>query len=109
MQTWKIITISALAIVLVALLTASAYAYMGRTAVAGNYATNTGVAGNYAYPNGMMGGYGYAYNFPPASGYTASTTIPPSTTSTATPVYPYYYGGMGCGGIRGLTGYPAPR
>jgi hypothetical protein len=112
MKSWKILTAVTLAVVVAALFTASAYAYMGSRAVSGTYGTATGitgVVGTYGHYGGMMGGgmmegYGYTYNYPPASTYTTpTTTTQPSTTSTTT-TYPYYYGGMGCGGI----GYAVP-
>jgi hypothetical protein len=110
MKSWKIFTAVSLAVVVAALFTASAYAYMGSRAVSGIYgSTATGVAGTYGYyggmiGGGMMGGYGYAYNYPPASTYTTpTTTTQPSTTSTTT--YPHYCGGMGCGAIGAVNGY----
>jgi hypothetical protein len=101
MKTWKIVTIAALALVAVALVTTSAYAYMApRTATP--YGTTTGVTNGYgAYSGGMMGGRGmmggYAYSAP------AQITVP-QTPGTTTALLTQYYGGMGCGGMRAYTG-----
>jgi hypothetical protein len=110
MKSWKIFTAVTLAVVVAALFTASAYAYMGSRAVSGTYGTAAGVAGTYGYNGGMMGGGmmgGYGYNYSPASTYTTPTTTQSSTTSTTTTTDPYY-SGMGCAGIRGGIGYAAP-
>jgi hypothetical protein len=107
MKTYRIVIIAALALVAVALVTTSAYAYMGGRAATPN-GTNTGVSGAYGtYQGGMMGGRGmmggYAYSAP------AQPTVPaqPGTPTTTTPPY-QYYGGMGCGGMRAWTGTTAP-
>jgi hypothetical protein len=115
MKSWKIFTAVTLAVVVAALFTASAYAYMGSRAVSGTYGTATGVAGTYGYyggmmGGGMMGGYGNGYGY----GYTPTVTNPqtttPTTQATTTPTTPAnsYYGRWGCGGIRGTIGYAAP-
>jgi hypothetical protein len=121
MKSWKIFTAVTLAVVVAALFTASAYAYMGSRAVSGTYGTATGVAGTYGYYGGMMGGGmmgGYANGY--GYGYTPTVTNPPTTTqtgpaqsgtpSTTTPTTPAntYYGGWGCGGLRGTIGYAVP-
>ena len=93
MKTWKIITVAGFALVAVALFTASAFAYMGGRGLYNTYGTNTGVTTPYGV-GGMMGGgmmgrgsYGY-----------------PAQPNTATPSYPYQYGGRGCMG----SGYVSP-
>ncbi len=75
MQSWKIIAIIVLAVVAVALITASAYAYIG-TRTTAQYWPNTGTSAPYngfgsggmTGRGGMMGGYGYGngYGVPPA-------------------------------------------
>jgi hypothetical protein len=116
MKSWKIITVVTLAVVVAALFTASAYAYMGSRAVSRTYGTATGVAGSYGYyggmmGGGMMGGYGYGYGYSNTPTMTTPTTVPAQsgTTSATTPSTPAntYYGGWGCGGMRGI-GYAAP-
>ncbi len=102
MRTWKIVTIAALALVAVALITTSAYAYMG-TRTATPYGITTGVTGGYgAYSGGMMGGRGmmggYAYSAP------AQTTVPQQPGTSTTAPQTQYYGGMGCGGMRAYSG-----
>jgi len=87
MKTWKIITIVALTLTAVALVTASAFAYMGGQGFYSPYG---------AYSNGMMGGH---------MGYSGPTqpNVPAPTTPTA-PTYPYQNGGGGC--MRsGMNGY----
>jgi hypothetical protein len=95
MKTWKIITAIGLAVIGIALVTASVFAYMGATGVNSPYGTYA----NGAYgtnSGGMMGGYSYGY---PAQ---------PNQATTATPAYPYQYGAGGCHGGAGWNGYAAP-
>src|SRR3989304_3369682 len=73
MKTWKIITVAGFALIAVALLTASAFAYRGGRGFFSPYGTNTGTGPYGTYPGGMMGGgmmggYGYGYG----------TTTPPT-------------------------------
>jgi hypothetical protein len=87
MKTWKIVTIMALTLTAVTLVTASAFAYMGGQGFYSPYG---------AYSNGMMGGH---------MGYSGPTqpNVPAPTTPTA-PTYPYQNGGGGC--MRsGMNGY----
>jgi hypothetical protein len=87
MKIWKIITIMALTLTAVTLVTASAFAYMGGQGFYSPYG---------AYSNGMMGGH---------MGYSGPTqpNVPAPTTPTA-PTYPYQNGGGGC--MRsGMNGY----
>jgi len=91
MKTWKIITTATLALVTIAILTASAYAYLYRPSALSPYGT---------YPNGMMGNYGYN-NYP-------STTNTPQTaspTQTQTPIPTYPSGGLGWGCRGGRWGW----
>src|SRR4030067_1494324 len=73
MKTWKIITVAGFALIAAALLTASAFAYMGGRGFYSPYGTNTGTGSYGAYPGGMMGGgmmgrgYGYGTTAPPTS------------------------------------------
>ena len=99
MKTWKIVTVAGFALIAVALVTASAFAYMGGNGFYTPYGTNTGVTSPYGgyggfggmMGGGMMGGYGY-----PQTG-----TQPYQTTST----YPSQYGWGGCHGGAGWNGY----
>src|SRR4030066_2429514 len=98
MKTWKIITVTVIALVAAALLTASAFAYMGGRGFYSPDGTNTGTGSYGAYPGGMMGGRmggmmggGYAGN--PQSG-----TTPPPTSS----------GQYRMGGCHGWNGYASP-
>jgi hypothetical protein len=88
MQTWKIITILGVAIVAVALITASAFAFMGARGIYTPYAATTGTANPYGTFGGMMGGMmnGYANGYP--------TTAPPA-----------YSGQYITGGCMGRGGY----
>jgi hypothetical protein len=91
MKTWKMITVAALAVVAVALITASALAYNNR------FLSSFGTQ-----QNGMMGGttpYGYSNGYPQTS-YPTQSTQP---TQTTVPYYPSQYGGWGCGCMRGGT------
>jgi hypothetical protein len=88
MKTWKIITVVGCTLVAVALLTASAFAYMGGQGYYSPYATNTATGSYGAYSGGMMGGgmmSGYGY---PQTG--TQTTYPSQN---------------GMGGCRGMDGY----
>ncbi len=93
MKTWKIITVTLIALVAAALLTATAFAYMGGRGFYSPYGTNTTTGSYGAYPGGMMGGrmgggmmggYGYGYG----------TTTPPTSS-----------GQYRMGGCRGWNGY----
>ena len=83
MRTWKILTITILAITAIALATASVFAFIGRPGYYTPYTASTGTTGTYVtYPNGAA-------------------------------AYGGYYGGMmgggwGCGGMRARFGYTAP-
>jgi hypothetical protein len=90
MKTWKIITIVGVAIVTVALVTASAFAFMGARGIYTPYGTNNGVTNTYGAFGGMMG-QNYAYNY---------------GTATPAPVYSGGYG-MGCRGWNGYVNTPA--
>jgi len=93
MKAWKVIIATALAVVAVALLTASVFAYMGGTGIYSPYGTYTNSAYG-AYSGGMMGGMmGNAYGYPQ---YSAQ--------SSASAPYNYQYRG-GCHGILGYNGY----
>jgi hypothetical protein len=114
MKAWKILTAVTLAIVAVALIAASAYAYMGRIAAPyGTYAGTTGAYGTY-YSGGMMGGRGmmggYGYYTVPPTGSNPQTTTPtqPGTPATTTPPYTYQYGGLGCHRGIGWNGNVPP-
>ncbi|MCJ7560157.1 hypothetical protein MUO79_06015 [Candidatus Bathyarchaeota archaeon] len=101
MKAWKLVIAIALALIAVALITTSVFAYMGGPGFHSPYGTN--VNGAYgAYPGGMMGGMmdGYSYGLP------AQPTQPNLATPTPAPSYPYQYGGRGCG--SGRNGYVAP-
>src|SRR3989304_1568172 len=88
MKVWKLIIATALAVVAVALLTASVFAYMGGLRF---YSPNG------AYAGGMMGG---AYN-------NQQYPTQPNTPTPTTPAYPYQYGHGGC--MRsGWNGYVGP-
>jgi hypothetical protein len=92
MKTWKIITVVGVALVAIALVTASAVAYMGGGIIT-PYGTNTGVSGPFGVFGGMMGGgmmgqnYGYNYG------------------ATTTPTYTGQYGTV-CPGRNGYFGSP---
>ena len=85
MKTWKIITIVALTLTAVALVTASAFAYMGGQGFYSPYG---------AYSNGMMGGH-MGYSGSPQNTYPTQPNGPAPTTPT-TPIYPCQNGGGGC-------------
>src|SRR3990170_4921322 len=91
MKTWKIITVVGCTLVAVALLTASAFAYMGGRGFYSPYGTNTATGAYGAYPGGMMGGGWYSGN----SQY--GTTTPPASSGQ--------YGWGGCRGRAGWNGY----
>jgi hypothetical protein len=90
MKTWKIITVAGVALIAAALLTASAFAYMGGRGFYSPYGTNTGTGSYGAYPGGMMGG-GMMGGSGYGTGY--GTTTPPTNTGQY---------GWGC---RGGNGY----
>ena len=98
MKTWKIFTITGIALVAVALLTVSAFAYMGGRGIYTPYGTNTGAGyGTYGtYAGGMMGGgmmgRGYGYG----TGY--ATTAPPTNSGQY---------GWGCPGRNGYAYAPS--
>ena len=58
MKTWKIIAVAGFALIAAALLTASAFAYMGGRGIYSPYETNTGINAYGTYPGGMMSGIG---------------------------------------------------
>jgi len=95
MKTWKIITIVGAILVATALVTASAFAYMGGRGIYTPYGTNTGTTGQYgSYAGGMMGGRVMGGMM---GGYGYGTTAPPATS-----------GQYGLGGCRGTNGYVNP-
>jgi hypothetical protein len=91
MKAWKLAIAATVAVVAAALITASAFAYMGGRGFYSPYGTNANGAYS-AYPSGMMSGYQYGY---PAQ---------PNLGTQTTPSYPYQYGGRGCMG----SSYAAP-
>jgi hypothetical protein len=97
MKTWKILTITVLSVLALALLTSSAYAFIGGWGMMGG--------GYGGYGGGMMGGgYGYGpYNpaYPTQPGLTTPAT---PTGQYYQPVYPFQFGG-GCMGTYGWNGY----
>lgn len=103
MKAWKLVVAIGLAVIGVALITASVFAYMGTPGVNNPYGTYANGAYG-TYPNGavngqmggMMGGYSYGY---PAQ---------PNSATPTTPTYPYQYGPGGCHGRNGWNGYAAP-
>jgi hypothetical protein len=94
MKTWRIILAIGLAVIGIALVTASVFAYMGASGVSGPYGTYANGAYG-GHMGGMMGGYSYGYPAQPNS-------------ATAAPAYPYQYGAGGCHGRNGWNGYAAP-
>jgi hypothetical protein len=105
MKAWKLVVAIGLAVIGVALITASVFAYMGASGVNSPYGTYAnGAYGNYpneagnGHMGGMMGGYSYGY---PAQ---------PNSATPTTPTYPYQYGAGGCHGRNGWNGngYAAP-
>jgi len=95
MKTWKMVTAIGLAVIGIALVTASVFAYMGASGVNSPYGTypNGAVGGQMG---GMMGGYSYGYS------------AQPNQATPTTPAYPYQYGAGGCHGGVGWNGYAAP-
>lgn len=95
MKTWKIITIAGFAIIAAALLTTTAFAYMGGRGIYTPYGTNAATGAYGTYPGGMMGGgmmgRGYTYGY--------GTTAPPANSGQY---------GWGCHGWNGYSG-PAPQ
>jgi hypothetical protein len=95
MKSLRIVAALTLAVVALALVTATAYAYMGGRIVApfgtyaGTQATQYGSSYRGMMGGGMMGGYVY---------YSTPQTGTPSTPTTP------YQGGWGCGGNRGSFG-----
>ena len=87
MKTWKIIVTVGVALMAIALITASAFAFMGARGIYTPYGTNTGVTGTYGGFGGMMGGYVNAYG----------TTTPPANSGQ--------YGWGGCMGRWFGNGY----
>ena len=88
MKTWKIITVAGVALISAALLTASAFAYMGGRGFYRPYGTNPPTGSYNAYPGGMMGGGMMGGN-----SYRYGTTAPPTSSGQY---------GWGC---RGGNGY----
>jgi len=97
MNTWKIITISVLAITAAALLFATVSAQM--MGGWGGYNGYGGMMGGYG-GGGMMGGNGYGYGYP-------AQTNPQTTNQYYQPVYPFQFGGAGCHGGYGTAPYGA--
>src|SRR3989304_5752633 len=104
MKTWKIITVAGFALIEVALLTASAFAYMGGRGFYSPYGTNTGV--NTAYGGyggmmggGMMGGYGYGIQTGPI------TVTVDQAKANAQQFLSVNYPGTTVGGVDTLYGY----
>jgi hypothetical protein len=79
MKTWKIITIVGAVLVATALVTATAFAYMGGHGFYSPYGTNPATGSYGAYSGGMIGGYSANYQ-----------------------------GQNGWGGCRGMNGYASP-
>src|SRR3972149_5083335 len=92
MKTWKIIMVAGFALIAAALLTASAFAYMGRQGIYTPYGSTTGAGSYGAYPGGMMGG-GRMGGMMGGYGYGYGTTTPPTSAGQY---------GWGC---RGWNGY----
>ncbi|MBM4400595.1 MAG: hypothetical protein FJ045_01450 [Crenarchaeota archaeon] len=103
MKTWKLTIAIGLAVIGVALITASAFAYMGTAGVNSPYGTYANGAYG-TYPNGVVGGHmggmmgGYQYGYP----------AQPNSATPTTPAYPYQYRIGGCHGRLGWNGYAAP-
>src|SRR3990170_3878954 len=95
MKTWKIITVTIIALVAAALLTATAFAYMGGRGFYSPYGTNTATGSYGAYPSGMMGGGHMGGGM--MGGYGYGTTTPPTSS-----------GQYGMGRCRGWNGYASP-
>jgi hypothetical protein len=98
MKTWKIITIVGAILVATAIVTATAFAYMGGRGFYTPYGTNTASDAYGSYSGGIMGGgmmgggyYGYQYGTQP---------------NQAAPASPGQYRGGGCRGWNGYVGYP---
>ena len=105
MKTWKIITIVGAILVATALVTATAFAYMGGRGFYSPYATNTATGSYGAYSGGMMGGGGMGgmmgggwYSGNPQYG----TTTPPTSSGQ------YGLGGCGRAGWNGYAGTATP-
>jgi hypothetical protein len=97
MKSWKLVVAIGLAVIGVALITASVFAYLSTPGVTSPYRTYAnGAYGNYpngavnGHMGGMMGGYQYGYSAQPNS------------------AYPYQYDAGGCHGRNGWSGYAAP-
>ena len=100
MKTWKIIIVSGFALIAVALVTASAFAYMGGQRSYAPYGTNIGITTPYGtYANGMMGGGRMGGGMMGGYGYGYGTTTPPT--------YNGQYG-PGCPGMNGYAGSTPP-
>lgn len=103
MKAWKLVVAIGLAVIGVALITASAFAYLGTPGVNNPYETYANGAYG-TYPNRIAGGHmggmrgGYQYGYP---------AQPNSVTPTA-PAYSYRYGPGGCHGRNAWNGYAAP-
>jgi hypothetical protein len=103
MKTWRLVLAIGLAVIGIALVTASVFAYMGASRGYSTYGTYTNGAYG-TYPNGVVGGHmgggmmgGYQYGYPAQP-----------NSATAAPDYPYQYGAGGCHGRNGWNGYAAP-
>ena len=101
MKTWKMVLAIGLAVIGVALITASVFAYMGAPGTYSPYGTYANGAYG-TYPNGVGGGH--------MGGMMGGTYYPtqPNTATPTTPAYPYQYGAGGCHGRNGWNSYPAP-
>ena len=88
MKIWKIITIVGVVLVATALVSATAFAYMGGRGFYSPYGTNTATGSYGAYSGGMMGGGRMGGMM---SGYSSN-----------------YQGQNGWGGCRGMNGYASP-
>jgi len=105
MKTLKIVALILLAVVVAAMLTATAYAYTGGhigTSVTAN-SVPTGTAyrgyGGMMGSGGMMRGYGYSA---PVGTVPQQSSTPSTTTPTPSNLYPI--GGWGCSGMRRILG-----
>jgi hypothetical protein len=106
MKTLRIVAVITLAVVVAAMLIATAYAYTGGrigTSVSAN-SVPTGITyrnyGGMMGSSGMMGGYGYCAPF----GTGPQQSGAPSTAIPTVPSNLYPIGGWGCAGMRRIFG-----